>query len=109
VRHKKPENFLKAVEAQGDGIAEARALAVSDQAAEALLMGLRLAEGVDLAALSARFGLPVAGLVEESAIARLAAMGLMWRNGARIGVAPDGRGVLDALLAEVVADTLVAT
>ncbi len=108
VRHKKPENFLKAVEARGDGIAEARALAVSDQAAEALLMGLRLAEGVDLAALSARFGLPVAGLVEESAIVRLAAMGLMWRNGARIGVAPEGRGVLDALLAEVVADTLVA-
>lgn len=108
VRHKKPENFLKAVEARGDGIAEARALAVSDQAAEALLMGLRLAEGVDLAALSARFGLPVAGLVEESALVRLAAMGLMWRNGARIGVAPEGRGVLDALLAEVVADTLVA-
>lgn len=108
VRHKKPENFLKAVEARGDGIAEARALAVSDQAAEALLMGLRLAEGVDLAALSGRFGLPVAGLVEESALVRLAAMGLMWRNGARIGVAPEGRGVLDALLAEVVADTLVA-
>ena len=108
VRHKKPENFLKAVEARGDGIAEARALAVSDQAAEALLMGLRLAEGVDLAALSARFGLPVAELVEESAIVRLAAMGLMWRHGARIGVAPEGRGVLDALLAEVVADTLVA-
>lgn len=108
VRHKKPENFLKAVEARGDGIAEARALAVSDQAAEALLMGLRLAEGVDLAALSARFGLPVAGLVEESALVRLAAMGLMWRDGARIGVAPEGRGVLDALLAEVVADTLVA-
>ena len=108
VRHKKPENYLKAVEARGDGIAEARALGVSDQAAEALLMGLRLAEGVDLAALSARFGLPVAGLVEESAIARLAALGLMWRDGARIGVAPEGRGVLDALLAEVVADTLVA-
>ena len=108
VRHKKPENFLRAVEARGDGIAEARALAVSDQAAEALLMGLRLAEGVDLAALSGRFGLPVAELVEESAIVRLAAMGLMWRDGARIGVAPEGRGVLDALLAEVVADTLVA-
>ena len=108
VRHKKPENFLRAVEARGDGIAEARALAVTDQAAEALLMGLRLAEGVDLAALSARFGLPVAELVEESAIVRLAAMGLMWRDGARIGVAPEGRGVLDALLAEVVADTLVA-
>lgn len=108
VRHKKPENFLAAVVKQGDGIAEARALAVADQAAEALLMGLRLTEGIDLAALSPRFGLPVAGLVDETALARLVALGLMWREGDRIGVAPDGRGVLDSLLAEVVADTLVA-
>lgn len=108
VRHKKPENYLAAVARQGDGIAEARALAIPEQAAEALLMGLRLTEGVDLAALSARFGLPVAGLVDESALARLAGLGMMWAQGTRIGVAPPGRGVLDALLAELVADTLVA-
>jgi oxygen-independent coproporphyrinogen-3 oxidase len=108
VRHKKPENFLTAVARQGDGISEARPLVVAEQAAEALLMGLRLVEGVDLAALSARFALPRSGLVEEAALARLAALGLMWQAGSRIGVTPQGRGVLDALLAEVVADTLVA-
>jgi oxygen-independent coproporphyrinogen-3 oxidase len=108
VRHKKPENFLKAVAAHGNGIAEARALAVPEQAAEALLMGLRLTEGVDLAALSGRFALPRAGLVDEAALVRLCQLGLMWAEGARIGVEPAGRGVLDALLAEVVADTLVA-
>ncbi|MFN4019147.1 MAG: radical SAM family heme chaperone HemW [Erythrobacter sp.] len=107
VRHRKPENFLAAVARQGDGIAEQVALAAPDQATEALLMGLRLAEGVDLAALSARFGLPLAGLANEAALARLAALGLMWRDGSRVGVALEGRGVLDALLAEVVADTLV--
>ena len=108
VRHKKPENFLKAVTVQGDGIAEARALTVPEQATEALLMGLRLTEGVDLAALSARFGLPRAGLVDEGALTRLAGLGLVWAEGARTGVLPAGRGVLDALLAELVADTLVA-
>jgi oxygen-independent coproporphyrinogen-3 oxidase len=108
VRHKKPENFLKAVAAQGNGIAEARILTVPEQATEALLMGLRLTEGVDLAALSARFGLPRAELVDEEALARLAGLGLVWSKGARIGVLPEGRGVLDALLAELVADTLVA-
>ncbi len=108
VRHKKPENFLAAVARQGNGIAEARALAVPEQAAEALLMGLRLTEGVDLAALQSRFALPRAGLIEDAALARLIALGLMWQDGTRIGVAPPGRGVLDALLAEVVADTLVA-
>jgi oxygen-independent coproporphyrinogen-3 oxidase len=108
VRHKKPENFLKAVANQGNGIAEAQVLAVADQAAEALLMGLRLTEGVDLAALSARFALPLAGLVDEAALARIAAMGLMWREGERIGIAPQGRALLDHLLAEVVADRLVS-
>ena len=108
VRHKKPENFLAAVAAQGDGIVEARDLAVSDQAAEALLMGLRLAEGVDLAALASRFGLTRAGLIEEAALARMSALGLMWAKDTRIGVLPQGRALLDSLLAEVVADTLVA-
>lgn len=108
VRHKKPENFLSAVARQGNGIVEARTLATADQAAEALLMGLRLTEGLDLAALSARFALPRAGLIEEAALARLVSLGLMWAEGTRIGVAPAGRGVLDALLGEVVADTLVA-
>ena len=108
VRHKKPENFLSAVARQGDGIAEARALAVPEQAAEALLMGLRLTEGIDLGALSARSALPRAGLVDEGALARLRDRGRVWADGSRIGVAPPGRGVLDALLAELVAYTLVA-
>ena len=108
VRHKKPENFLSAVARQGNGIAEARALAVSEQAAEALLMGLRLTEGIDLAALSNRFGLPRAGLVDEAALARLQTLGLVRTDGTRLAVAPPGRGLLDALLAELVADTLVA-
>jgi oxygen-independent coproporphyrinogen-3 oxidase len=108
VRHKKPENFLAAVVRQRDGISAARALTVSEQAAEALLVGLRLVEGVDLAALSARFALPLGGLVEEAALGRLAGLGLMWQDGSRIGVAPPGRALLDALLAEIVADTLVA-
>ena len=108
VRHKKPENFLNAVAERGHGMAEERSLAPAEQAAEALLMGLRLAEGVDLAALGQRFGFERAGLVSEPALDRLRAMGLTWADGARIGVAPQGRSLLDALLAELVADTLVA-
>jgi len=108
VRHKKPESFLKAIAAQGHGIAEARALGAEEQAAEALLMGLRLAEGVDLAALAARFGLPPEALVDAGALDGLERLGLVWRAGARIGVEPQGRSVLDAVLAELVADGLVA-
>ena len=57
VRHRKPENWLEAVAAQGDGIAETRGLGDKEQASEAMLMGLRLAEGIDLAALARRFGM----------------------------------------------------
>ncbi|WP_172800971.1 radical SAM family heme chaperone HemW [Erythrobacter sp. HL-111] len=107
VRHRKPENYLGAVAGRGHGIAEQRALAPGEQAAEALLMGLRLTEGVDLAALAARFGMARGDLVDERALARLAGLKLVWTEGARIGVAPGGRGLLDALLGELVADTLV--
>ncbi|NBC88353.1 MAG: coproporphyrinogen III oxidase, partial [Alphaproteobacteria bacterium] len=92
----------------GHGIAEQRALPAAEQAAEALLMGLRLTEGIDLAALAARFGMGRGALVDEDALARLRGLGLVWIEGDRIGVAPPGRGVLDALLGEIVADGLVA-
>ncbi|MEQ5786670.1 coproporphyrinogen III oxidase [Erythrobacter sp. NFXS35] len=108
VRHKKPENFLRSVRERGDGITETRLLTRNEQATEALLMGLRLGEGIDLAAMERRFGLPGADLVDMSALARLMALDLIWQDGDRIGVLPKGRGLLDALLAEVVADGLVA-
>ncbi len=52
VRHKKPENWLAAVERNGSGVQEERALGLAEQASEALLMGLRLREGIDLPALA---------------------------------------------------------
>src|SRR4051794_11815770 len=55
VRHKKPENFLSAVSRNGHGVAEEAPLSAVEAADEALVMGLRLAEGVDGAALSERF------------------------------------------------------
>jgi oxygen-independent coproporphyrinogen-3 oxidase len=107
-RHRKPENYLAALSERGHGIAEQRLLAVPEQAAEALLMGLRLVEGVDLARLSTRFGIGRSDLVDERALSRLGDLGLVWQREGCIGVNPQGRGVLDALLGEIVADALVA-
>ncbi|WP_298466439.1 radical SAM family heme chaperone HemW [uncultured Erythrobacter sp.] len=108
VRHKKPENFLQAVSERGHGISEQRLLPVSEQAAEALLMGLRLAEGVDLSALEQRFDRKRDDLIDSSKLAQYVELGLIWLDGSRLGVAPDGRPLLDALLAELVSDNLVA-
>ena len=109
VRHKKPENWLAGVERSGDGIAEERRLGTHEQASEALLMGLRLDEGVDLAALSSRLGVPLSDLCEWDRLDFLARQGLVWRKDDRIGVTQAGMGVLDGVLGEVVPEGLLAT
>ena len=108
LRHKKPENWLAAVQARGDGLKEERPLGQREQASEALLMGLRLAEGVDLAALSRRFGIPASDLVDANKLALHESLGLAWSDGSRIGVTPQGMPLLDALLGELVPEALVA-
>lgn len=107
VRHRKPENFLAAVEAQNHGIAELRKLDQREQASEALLMGLRLAEGVDLAALARRFGTAPAALIDGDKLALHEKLGLAWHHGDRMGVTPRGMPLLDALLGDLVSADLV--
>lgn len=108
VRHRKPENYLAAVGTAGNGISESRRLGEREQAAEALLMGLRLDEGVDLGAMSARFGVPPGSMVDLGRLPLLQNLALAWRRNDRIGVTPAGMPLLDALLAEMVHDELVS-
>lgn len=107
VRHKKPENWLTAVSDLGHGIADERELGTREQASEALLMGLRLAEGVDLAALGARFGIAGDALVDHDRLALHRSLGLVMLDGKRIVVTEAGMPLLDALLGELVPASLV--
>lgn len=107
-RHRKPENFLAAVARNGHGIVEERVLGPRERGAEALLMGLRLREGVDLADLSRRISVPAADLIDRERLAFHERLGLAWREGNRVGVTPRGMPLLDALLAELVPDALAA-
>ena len=107
VRHKKPENYLAAVDSKGHGIAEARDLVSREQASEALLMGLRLAEGVDLGEISRRFGVPENALVDDAKLALYRDLGLIWSNEAQIGATDAGMPLLDGLLGELVRPELV--
>lgn len=108
LRHKKPENWLAAIEQAGHGISEERSLAVREQAAEALLMGLRLAEGIDLRELSERFGVSPDGLISPKALELYSVLGFLSSKGKRMGVTPAGMPLLDALLAELVQAELVS-
>lgn len=101
-RHRKPENWLTAVARHGHGIAETRELAHDEAASEALLMGLRLREGIDLGALSARFGMPREALVHAAKTRFYADLGLVDATGERLTVTPQGMPLLDALLGELV-------
>jgi oxygen-independent coproporphyrinogen-3 oxidase len=101
VRHKKPENFLSAVSRNGHGISEEEALTASEAAHEALVMGLRLAEGIEPAVLSDRLaGQPI---VEDDAVDRLVGHGLLERDGSRLRTSLAGRLLLDSILAEIAA------
>ena len=107
VRHKKPENWLAAVARAGDGIAEARPLGAREQAAEAMMMGLRLAEGVAVEALAARLGLAAEALVDAERLALYQRLGLAWAEDGRVGATPQGMPVLNTLIAELVPQSLV--
>jgi oxygen-independent coproporphyrinogen-3 oxidase len=101
VRHRKPENFLSALTRNGHGIAEEARLSATEAADEALVMGLRLAEGIDAAALAERFGVPA--LVDWARVERLVGSGHLTRNGTSIELTPSGRLLLDHILGEIAA------
>lgn len=108
-RHRKPENWLDAIDRNGHGINETRELGRREQASEAMLMGLRLGEGVDLDALAGRFGLTPDQLCVSGKAAFYETQGLVWRQGSRLGVTDQGMALLDGLLAELVPADLVET
>jgi oxygen-independent coproporphyrinogen-3 oxidase len=101
-RHRKPENWLGALARNGHGIIEEVSIPPTDQGIEALLMGLRLCEGVDLAHIANLSGLSIDELVDQQAIARLQAQGLVQQEGSRLRTTVAGMLLLDAILAEIV-------
>ena len=108
VRHRKPENWLEGISQSRHGIAEERVLEGREQASEALLMGLRLAEGIAPPELAARFALDPAALIDAAKLDFYIDQGLAWQQGSRIGVTETGMPLLDALLGELVPASLVA-
>ncbi len=103
-RHKKPENFLSATLRNGHGLREERLLPPREQAAEALMMGLRLAEGIDPAAMAARFGLSEGDIIQQNAAERLIAQGLLNSSDDRLIISKQGRLLLNAIIAELMPD-----
>ncbi|MGE7205190.1 radical SAM family heme chaperone HemW [Sphingomonas sp. NPDC019816] len=99
-RRKKPENWMSAVARNGHGIELEENLAPVTRATEALVMGLRLTEGVDLNHVATLA--EGREMIDTVHVARLSEQGLMRREGDRLIVTEAGALLLDAILREVV-------
>ncbi len=98
-RHRKPENFLSAVARNGHGAQEETPLTPAEQAREALVMGLRLAEGLDLARVR---GIAQAEVIDPGKVDQLERQGLVGLRGEHLTATPAGMLLLDGVLAEIV-------
>jgi oxygen-independent coproporphyrinogen-3 oxidase len=96
---KRPESWLMRVEASGDGLVTDETLTRTEQADEYLLMGLRLAEGIDPQRYAAFSGHPL----DEARIAALGAEGMIEQVNGRLRVTRAGFPVLDAVVADLAA------
>ena len=97
-RHRAPEAWMELVAAHGHGTSEELAIEPPDRAREALLMGLRLAEGVDLAAFTARTGLDLAEAVDAAMLEACIEEGYLGLTPERLTATAQGRQRLGALL-----------
>ncbi len=102
-RHRKPENYLAGVARNGHGIKAETDLDPATRATEALLMGLRLAEGIDLARIARATGVAQDRLIDGAAAAELSELGYLTRAGSHVTVTERGMILLDAILPQLVA------
>ena len=90
------------MERHGHGSTEETALDPSERAREALLMGLRLSEGIDAVRFAARTGMALDDALDPATLARALEEGYLSRAGSRLRATPEGRKRLDALLVALV-------
>ncbi|MBA4210224.1 MAG: coproporphyrinogen III oxidase [Parvibaculum sp.] len=96
---KMPGDWMASAERDGHGLEAMEEISASEQGDEMMLMGLRLSEGVLLARHARIAGAPIA----EARIAALVADELLTRDGDIIRATGEGRMVLDAVLARLLA------
>ena len=97
---KRPEAWLARVEQSGDGLVSDEVLTLAERADEFLLMGLRLAEGID----PKRYEQIAGRSLQTKRIAFLHQHGFVeTTRGGRLRVTPTGMPVLDSVVADLAA------
>jgi oxygen-independent coproporphyrinogen-3 oxidase len=101
-RHRAPEPWAERVEQRGQGLTADEPVAAEERAREALLMGLRLSEGIDLARFEARTGRTLAQSVDSDVLTKCIAELYLTLTPGRLVATREGRIRLDSLLSALV-------
>jgi putative oxygen-independent coproporphyrinogen III oxidase len=98
-----PEAWIEAVESSGHGTAETSSIAGQDLVEEALMMGLRLADGIDRTQFASVTGHDPVVAVGEARLAPLVAASLVALDATHLKATPAGRQRLNAVLERLIA------
>lgn len=102
-RHRAPESWLERVENKGHGIGERLPVGADQRIAEILMMGLRLAEGVDAQRFEDLTGRRLTDVLNHARLSDLLDEGLVRLDEAGLRATKTGRQRLNALLAHLLA------
>jgi putative oxygen-independent coproporphyrinogen III oxidase len=101
-RHRAPEPWAERVERDGHGSTAEERIGPQDRAREMVMMGLRLAEGIDAARFEARTGLTLAAALDPDTLEQAQEAGYLIHEHGRLTATLEGRLRLDSLLAALV-------
>jgi oxygen-independent coproporphyrinogen-3 oxidase len=101
-RHRAPEVWAALVGKSGHGVTAEEVVGRQDRAREALLMGLRLAEGISFERFAARTGGRLLDAVDAGVLANCVEAGYVRVTQTALLATAEGRKRLDALLPELV-------
>ena len=97
--HRSPDVWLRAVEEKGTGLRQTDELNERAAMQEALLMGLRLAEGINLENWRGKFGMEIEAFLPHEKIRRLQQEAYIEHNRTALLATPSGLQRLNAILA----------
>ena len=101
-RHRAPEPWAERVERDGHGTTAEDPVGPAERAREALLMGLRLTEGIELRRFEIRTGIPMGEAIDQDVLAASQDAGYLTLSETHLTATAEGRRRLDALLARLV-------
>ncbi len=101
-RHRAPEAWMDLVETHGHGTTLEEPIPREDRAREALIMGLRLTEGIEETRFQTRTGLALDDALEPATLTDALEDGLLCRENGHLRATKRGIKMLDALLPALV-------